>query len=127
MNITHPEMVRTLRKDGAQILSTLTGEDADLIHMAMGIAGEAGELLDAVKKATMYHQAIDMDNVIEELGDMEFFMEGLRQVLRISRESTLRANMTKLATRYEGHQYSDAQAKLRRDKLPLNGDHQNAP
>lgn len=121
MNITHPEMVRALRKDGAKILASLTGEDADLIHMAMGIAGEAGELLDAVKKATMYHQPIDMENVIEELGDLEFFMEGLRQILRIDRGQTLATNMAKLALRYQNYRYTDEQAKQRADKLPLNG------
>ena len=111
----HAEMVAALVKPGADILKTLTPELANILHMAVGISGEAGELLDAVKKASVYNKPIDMANVIEELGDMEFYMEGLRTALGISRVETLRQNMTKLAARYSGT-YTDAKAQERADK-----------
>lgn len=72
-------MVTALVKDPKQILGELTPGDCNLIHMAVGIAGEAGELLDQVKKATIYRKPLDRENVVEELGDLEFYMEGLRQ------------------------------------------------
>ncbi len=50
MNIVYSEMVAALAKPGEKIASELTGEDAHLIHMAIGISGESGELLDAIKK-----------------------------------------------------------------------------
>ena len=84
--------------------------------MAMGVSGESGELLDAIKKATIYRKPIDMDNVIEELGDLEFYMEGLRQGLGITREQTLEANIKKLSVRYASLSYSDQQAQDRADK-----------
>jgi len=113
---THQEMVKVLAKNGDTIAEELTGTEAHIIHMVMGISGEAGELLDAIKKATIYRKPIDMENVIEELGDIEFYMEGLRQKLNITRDETIVANMDKLGKRYEGFAYSDNSAKQRKDK-----------
>jgi len=109
-------MVFGLRKPGAEILASLTAEDVDLWHMATGVTGEAGELVDAVKKAVVYRRPIDCVNVIEELGDLEFYMEGIRQILGITRDETLEANLAKLAIRYPGYQYTDARAQERADK-----------
>lgn len=115
--ITHPQMVTALVKPPQAILPQLTYDKVDLIHAIMGISGEAGELLDAVKKATIYDKPLDRDNVVEELGDLEFYMEQLRQRLGITREETLAANIAKLKVRYEGLQYSDAAAHARKDKV----------
>ena len=64
----------------------------------------------------VYNKELDIANVIEELGDLEFYMEGLRQCLRISREETLRENMVKLGKRYREAVYSDKAANERADK-----------
>jgi len=68
----HAELVRNLAKKGCEIKNEMTGHDAHLIHMVLGISGESGELLDAIKKHTIYHKPLDIGNVIEELGDIEF-------------------------------------------------------
>ena len=112
-------MVKKLTKDGAIILSELTAKDVHDWHMATGVSGEAGELLDAVKKVVVYRKPVDLENVVEELGDLEYYMEGLRQGLGITREQTLEANIAKLSVRYEGLEYSDESAQKRADK---NGD-----
>lgn len=113
---THSEMVSGLVKPGEKIIAEMTAEDAHLLHMSIGVAGEGGELLDAVKKRVIYRKELDRENVIEELGDLEFYMEGLRQALGITREECLDANITKLGKRYEGHKYSDKAAQERADK-----------
>ena len=112
----YPHMVGALKKDGDLMAQEVTAYDMDMLHMTVGISGEAGELLDAIKKAVIYRKPIDRENVIEELGDLEFFMEGLRQSLSITREETLKDNMDKLSVRYEGFKYSDQQAQTRADK-----------
>ena len=86
------------------------------MHAAIGISGEAGELLDSIKKTWAYNRPIDHNNVIEELGDLEFYMEALRQELSITREETLIANQAKLAKRYHSGKYSDQHAQERMDK-----------
>lgn len=111
----HTDLVRDLKKNPVEIQSSLGTKECDLIHMTLGIAGEAGELLDAVKKNTMYGKALDYDNLIEELGDLEFYMEGMRQILNISREAVLATNIAKLRKRY-GKSYSDQAAIQRADK-----------
>ncbi len=113
-------MVKRLKKSPKAILRWLVErpEHVDLWHMATGVAGEAGELLDAVKKAAVYDQEIDVQNVIEELGDIEFYMEGIRQNLGITRDTTLVQNKLKLHKRYADFSYSDVRAKLRKDKRP---------
>ena len=114
--IKHHEMVKGLCKSGETIVSEMTPKDAHILHMCVGISGESGELLDAIKKAVIYRKPIDRENVIEELGDLEFYMEGLRQGLNITRDETIEANIAKLGKRYEGHTYSDDAAKEREDK-----------
>lgn len=114
--MTHEELVSAIKKPGQEILAELTPQQADLIHMLMGVCGESGELLDAVKKHTIYQKKLDMENVIEELGDIEFYLEGIRQILNVSRDETLRANIDKLSKRYPDLKYSNKDAIERKDK-----------
>lgn len=100
----------------ASILKEMPTEKDNLAHCAMGISGEAGELLDAIKKNWAYNKPLDMENVIEELGDMEFYMEALRIQLNITRQETIDANVKKLSRRYHEGKYSDTQAVNRADK-----------
>ena len=79
------EMTLALAKDGADIIKDLTPMKADLLHMAVGVSGESGELLDAVKKAVIYNKEMDVKNIIEELGDLEFYMSKIRQIIGVSR------------------------------------------
>lgn len=112
----YSDMVRVLAKNGDAIVEDLSGSKAHLLHMVVGIAGESGELLDAIKKYVIYNKELDRENVIEELGDLEFYMQGLRDELQITREETLRHNMNKLSIRY-GEKYSDVAAQVREDKI----------
>lgn len=110
------EMVAALVKNGQDILKELTPEQADLLHMGVGVSGESGELLDAIKKHAIYGKPLDRENIIEELGDLEFFMERIRQIIGVSREETIAANMAKLGKRYSKGTYSNEQAQARADK-----------
>lgn len=115
MSIEYSEMVERLAKPGDKILGELTPEACHTLHMTLGVCGEAGELLDAVKKAVVYCKPLDRANVVEELGDLEFYLEGFRQGLGISRGEVIASNMAKLGKRY-GQTYSDAAAQARADK-----------
>ena len=94
------DMVKGLVKSGDEIAEQMTAQEAHSLHMGVGISGEAGELLDAIKKYVVYKNPLDMVNVVEELGDLEFYMEGLRQGLGISREETIQANNMLQMLRY---------------------------
>ena len=114
------EMTLALAKNGQYIINDLTPEKADLLHMAVGVSGEAGELLDAVKKAVIYNKEMDLENIIEELGDLEFYMSKIRQIVGVTREEILQRNIDKLSVRYAKGKYSNDQAQERADKEGVN-------
>lgn len=114
--MNHSELVTNLCKPGGDIAAEITNSDAHAIHMIMGVAGEVGELLDAIKKSVIYRKPLDLENVIEEMGDIEFYLEGLRQGLNLDRDVILQANIDKLSKRYSSGSYSDTEAKSRADK-----------
>lgn len=87
--IPYSEFVNTLVKPGRDIIDELEPGTANLLHMGLGVGGEAPELLGAILWMVMDGKQLDRKNAVEELGDMEFFLEGLRAELRIKREETL--------------------------------------
>jgi len=111
----HQALVQTRFKPSEKIHEEFTKDKANLLHAVVGIVGEAGELLDAVKKVFAYNKDLDKENVIEELGDIEFYLEALRQHLGVTRDAILVHNIVKLTKRYEKG-YSDQEAALRKDK-----------
>jgi len=112
----HGELVARLAKPGEEIMKTMTPQKCHLLHMAMGIAGEVGEVVDLVKKMVFYDKVIDTDKFREEMGDVEFYMRGLRDSLGITKDSILNNNITKLDARYSSGSYSNEQAINRADE-----------
>ena len=88
----------------------------ELLHAALGLAGEVGELIDSIKKHVFYEQPLDLENCIEELGDIEYYLGALRRNLHIGRLRTLESNITKLEKRYPGRKFTTAAAFERADK-----------
>jgi len=115
LELEHSVMVSKLSKPGLTIMQQLDPRKTNLWHMITGISGECGELTDAIKKHVIYDKPLDNANVVEELGDLEFYMEGLRAQLEITRDETLRHNLAKLSKRY-AQGYSDKAAQDRADK-----------
>ena len=111
------KMTLALAKDGAVIKQELTPEQCNLIHMCVGISGESGELLDAIKKHVIYQKPLDVENVKEELGDLLFYMSNLIQSVGLSFEEILQHNIDKLSVRYSSGSYSNRRAQERADKI----------
>jgi NTP pyrophosphatase (non-canonical NTP hydrolase) len=112
----YQQFVNSIVKPGDEIIRQITPHQAHLLHMAVGVSGEAGELLDAIKKHCVYQKQINIDNVIEEAGDILFYLTGLLNDLNISLEDCIKANMNKLSKRYPNGTYSNAAAIARADK-----------
>lgn len=108
--IRYDHFVRLLFKAGTEQVMAL--------HSALGVTGEAGELGDAIKKEYVYGKPRNLKHIIEELGDLEFYMQSVRNHYGLSRAQTLQANAEKLSVRYVGLKYSDEAAIARADKLP---------
>lgn len=113
----HKEMVKALMKTGEALMPELTPRKVELFNIGISLAGEVGELLDCLKKYCCYNHKIDYDNFEEEMGDIEFYMEALRNAVNVSRATCLMSNLEKLSKRYEGFKYSNEAAKERKDKI----------
>lgn len=85
-------------------------------HAVGGVCGEAGELMDCVKKELAYRKPVDRKNIIEELGDLRFYMRAVQNLYGISDQEVLQENANKLSTRYKDLTYSDVAAVERADK-----------
>jgi NTP pyrophosphatase (non-canonical NTP hydrolase) len=89
------------------------GHDMNLLHGAIGICTEAGELLDAFKKKLYYGKELDVTNVKEEIGDMMWYVAILMRELNLDFDELLQINIDKLRARYP-EKFSEANA-LNRD------------
>lgn len=85
VEVVFEEMVAGLAKPGDEIIAELTPAKAHLWHMATGVMGEVVELIEPLLMMGG-EEPIDFQNIIEELGDIEFYLEGLRQGFNLKRE-----------------------------------------
>lgn len=71
------------------------------LNAAMGLAGEAGEVLDVHKKMFFHKDKDYKEDILEELGDVCYYLAKVLQLHGISLEEALAYNKTKLFRRYE--------------------------
>lgn len=72
----------------------------NLGHAAMGIGGEAGEIVDLMKKHIYYGKELDLKQLKNEMGDVLFYMQALAHLIGSSIEECLELNTEKLSARY---------------------------
>ena len=72
-----------------------------LLNGALGLAGEAGEIADHVKKYLFQdHHLLAEEQIMEELGDVMFYVFMLLQALDASLYEVIEMNMDKINERY---------------------------
>lgn len=86
----------------------LTPDKKRLLHAAMGMATEAGEFVDALKKHIFYGKPLDVVNLKEELGDHLWYVAIACDVLDVTLDDVMTRNIEKLRQRYPGKFTSDA-------------------
>ena len=96
------------------------------MHAALGVCGEAGELGDAIKKHIIYNKPIDRPNIVEELGDLQFYVAAIMNLYDISYSEVFQGNADKLSKRYVGLKYTDRAAIDRADKTTGESDATNS-
>jgi NTP pyrophosphatase (non-canonical NTP hydrolase) len=71
---------------------------------ALGLAGEAGEVADLIKKGIFHQKGLDKENLKKELGDVLWYLTALCSDLGLSLEEVMQHNIKKLKARYpEGY------------------------
>jgi len=71
-----------------------------ILHAAMGLSTEAGEILDAMKKHIFYGKPIDLVNLKEEAGDIFWYLAVLCDELGITFGEAQETNIKKLRARF---------------------------
>ena len=92
----HEELVRKMFKTRGYI----DGKDYEALHAAVGLAGEAGEVLDIIKKVAFMGKPLDSTKLKKELGDVEFYLRALYRAYGIDRDTVLQMNIDKLTDRH---------------------------
>lgn len=87
--------------------------NARLLHYALGLCTEVGELQDAIKKFVAYGKPIDRTNIKEELGDILWYHARMCALFGFSYEEVMQVNIDKLKKRY-GEKFTE-HAALNRD------------
>lgn len=81
----------------------------NLLHAAIGIVTESGEILDTILKYKYGQKELDVVNIKEELGDVMWYMAILFRDLDIDLYEALDTNIAKLRSRY-GEKFSAEKA-----------------
>jgi NTP pyrophosphatase (non-canonical NTP hydrolase) len=71
-----------------------------LLHGAMGLVTESSELLDAIKKSVFYNKELDRVNIVEELGDLLWYVSLLMKEMNVTYDEVTTINIDKLKLRY---------------------------
>ena len=71
-----------------------------LTNGVMGLCGEAGECCDLVKKHLFQGHALDREKLIDELGDVAWYLAVTSRALGADLDEVLTHNVEKLRKRY---------------------------
>lgn len=77
-----------------------TAGSSELAVLALGIAGEAGEVADLVKKKLGHGHTLTRPQMSKELGDVLWYIATLAQHFGLTLEQVAKDNMDKLRARY---------------------------
>ena len=71
-----------------------------LINFSMGLAGEAGEVVDHIKKVAFHGHALNEEEVLNELGDSLYYVARTADALGYKLSHVAEMNNQKLLDRY---------------------------
>lgn len=130
--INSTNYVENVLKSEAHVTTAMISRLSDpkvirLLHGAMGLSTEAGELLDMLKKHIFYGKPLDLVNAAEEIGDSMWYAGLVIDVLQTTFDEILTVNINKLKLRYPEkftesaaiHRNTDAERQLLEDQTDL--------
>lgn len=78
----------------------LSQKDTDLLHAALGISSESGEITEAIIKHLVGQSDLDNVNIKEEVGDVLWYLAILCRRCGFTLDEAMNTNIEKLAARY---------------------------
>ncbi len=92
----------------------ITDQQVMAVWDAIGLAGEAGEVADLIKKGIFHQHGLDLVKMEKELGDVLWYVAALCTTLGLDMSAIMQANIDKLRVRYPNG-YSSVDSKSRVD------------
>jgi NTP pyrophosphatase (non-canonical NTP hydrolase) len=96
-----------------------------IVNCVIGLAGEAGEIADLIKKIVFHGHHMDLKKISGEAGDLLWYVQALCSLCGLKLGDVMQENIDKLAERYpDGFSQERSQERTeysvsRRDKISL--------
>ena len=91
--------INEYQKLALRTVSTEKSEDL-ILNGILGLCGETGEVADIIKKNLFQGHEFDVDKVVNELGDICWYIAVLAKGLDVDLETVMKRNINKLMKRY---------------------------
>jgi NTP pyrophosphatase (non-canonical NTP hydrolase) len=78
----------------------LYSDQARLAIAGLGLAGEAGEVVDYLKKVVGHGHKLDKDKLVKELGDVLWYVAEICSAINADMSDVAQQNIDKLKARY---------------------------
>jgi len=92
--------INEYQKEAMKSLNPSLNNDEVLLNGVMGLCGESGEVIDILKKHLSQGHELNRDKMIEELGDVAWYLAETAYALGVDLDTVLRKNLDKLKKRY---------------------------
>lgn len=86
-----------------------------IINGALGLCGEAGEVADLIKKGLMQGHGIDRARVLEEMGDVMWYLAELAEWMNADLKDVAKGNVEKLRRRFPDEEGFSAERSINRE------------
>lgn len=100
----------------AQRTSATKTPKEKLLNGLMGLNGEAGECIDVYKKHLFQGHDLDTNKLIDEVGDVLWYVAEIAEGLNISIEEIAYKNIKKLENRYKENKFNKQESIQRKEE-----------
>lgn len=80
--------------------ASVSDDSSLILNGALGLAGESGEVVDHIKKVLFQGHELDKEHLVEELGDICWYLAISSKGLGYDLETIFKMNVDKLIERY---------------------------
>ncbi len=102
------------QRDAKRTLNDSPADIYKLANLGMGLAGEAGEVCDYLKKVVFHGHSLDKEKVCDELGDVLWYLANLADAVGVPLSKVAEDNIEKLKQRYP-HGFDQIRSQKRAD------------
>lgn len=102
------------QKEAYELISEDGRKDL-ILNGVLGLAGESGECCDIVKKSRFQGHELSKEHLMEEIGDVLWYIAETASGLGVSLEEVAQYNLDKLHKRYHGNSFNKDDS-INRDK-----------